>query len=228
MSKRAGRHIADMQRVIASLREEELERAYGLLADAFHQDCGIYLCGNGGSASTASHLAVDLGRAMHGREGRRVRVVSLTDNVPWITAVSNDESFANCFVDQLRNYLRPGDVLIGISASGDSENVVRAFQYARDAAAGRIALVGFDGGRLARLATHCIWVDSYDYGVVESAHLFVGHLLTNILIRGESRLPQAVAVQELTRGESDVTAVYGIGNVPAEVCAADVSAAGRT
>jgi len=185
MSKRAARHIAEMGRVITFLRLDEIDAAYEVLAGAFRNDRGVYLCGNGGSASTASHFAVDLGRAIRSSPGPRIRVVSLTDNVPWLTAVSNDDSFANCFADQLCNHLRTGDVLVGISASGDSENVVRAFEYARGVpGTSRLALIGFDGGRLADLATHCIWVDSYDYGIVESAHLFVGHLLAGMLGRG--------------------------------------------
>ena len=224
MSKRADRHISEMQRVIALLRAEETEAAYDLLADAFHRDRGIYLCGNGGSASTASHLAVDLGRVFRDCGGRRIRVMSLTDNVPWLTAVSNDECFADCFADQLRNHLRPGDVLIGVSASGDSENVVRAFQYAREVDASRLALIGFDGGRLARLATHRIWVDSYDYGIVESVHLFVGHLLTDMLSRGESHVPQAVTTLDAAPKECPAAAVCGSLRLPGEAAFTDAVA----
>jgi len=193
MSKRAEGYIAEIQRVVALLRVEEIDAAHRLLANACHSDCGVYLCGNGGSAATASHLAVDLGRIFRRHGGLRIRVMSLTDNVPWLTAVSNDDGFADCFADQLRNHVRAGDVLIGISVSGDSENVVQAFRYAQSAGAERLALIGFDGGRLARLATHRIWVDSYDYGIVESAHLFVGHLLSSMLSGEECHWADAAA-----------------------------------
>ena len=107
--------------------------------------------------------------------------MSLTDNVAWLTAVSNDESYEDCFAAQLHDVLQPEDLLIGISASGDSENVVRARTLARDRGAHRLAPVGFGGGRPAELATARVWIDSYDYGVVESVHLFVGHLLVKSL-----------------------------------------------
>lgn len=174
-------YIEQMQATMSLLRTRELEAGLALVQDAMTRARGIYLCGNGGSAATASHLAVDLGRIQRRDVQSGARVVSLTDNVPWLTALSNDESYEDCFAGQLQHVLRPEDLLIGISASGDSENVVRAFTLARDRGAHRLALVGFGGGRLAELATARVWVDSYDYGVVESVHLFVGHLLVQAL-----------------------------------------------
>lgn len=181
MRKRTHEHLNAMKAVIALLRIEEIEAGAHLLSEALRHGRAVYICGNGGSASTASHLAVDLGKNVRPSTGSRMRVASLTDNVPWLTAVANDQGYADCFAEQLRNYLQPGDLVIGISASGDSDNVVRAFEFARDTGADRLALIGFDGGRLARLATNRIWVDSYDYGIVESVHLLVAHVLVAIL-----------------------------------------------
>ncbi|MFQ5494927.1 MAG: SIS domain-containing protein [Phycisphaerae bacterium] len=162
------------------------------------------LAGNGGSAATVSHMAVDLGRIARSATRAGSGVVSLTDNVPWLTAVSNDQSFDDCFAEQLRGPLRPGDLLIGISASGDSENLVRAFRLAQRRGAARLALVGFDGGRLARLATRRIWVDSQDYGIVESVHLFVAHLLRELMSEGNVRQP----------GRSVTSAAIAVGCEP--------------
>ena len=181
MNEQAAEYLDEVLATTALLRAEEVASGCQLLADAIRNERGVYICGNGGSASTASHLAVDLGKNLHTGTGRRVRVISLTDNVPWLTALANDLGYAECFVEQLRNYLQPDDLVIGISASGDSENVVRAFEYARDLGAQLLALIGFDGGRLAQLAPRRVWVDSYDYGIVESAHLIVAHAWVRML-----------------------------------------------
>lgn len=203
MIKRVVEHLDEMRAAMELLRAEELEAAGRLLDDAMHQGRGVYIFGNGGSASTASHLAVDLGKNIRTGTGPRMRVLSLTDNVAWLTAVANDQGYADCFAEQLRNYLQPGDLIIAISASGDSQNVVRAMSLARDVGADRLALVGFDGGRAAGLATQCIRVDSFDYGIVESVHLFVVHILVRMLQQSHSRTeaePLAVEGETVTVG----------------------------
>ncbi|MBU0717428.1 MAG: SIS domain-containing protein [Planctomycetes bacterium] len=181
MNRRAVDYLGDIREAASLLRVEEIEAGAALLAEALHDGRGVYICGNGGSASTASHLAVDLGKNLVTGPGKRMHVVSLTDNVPWLTALANDAGYADCFAEQLRNYLQPNDVLVGISASGDSENVVRAFELARAAGASRLALIGFDGGRLKQLATRSVWVPSHDYGIVESIHLMVAHIWVRML-----------------------------------------------
>jgi len=166
---------------VGLLRADEIVSCGRLLADVHRRGRWVYVFGNGGSASTASHLAVDLGKNTVNGPGPRIRVMSLADNSAWLTAVSNDRDYADCFVEPLRNYLDADDVVIGISASGNSENMVRAFEYARSVGARSIALVGFDGGKLATLADQRVWVDSHDYGVVESLHLMVAHMWVRML-----------------------------------------------
>lgn len=213
-----------MRQALALLRHEEVEAAHRLLREALDNGRGVYICGNGGSASTASHFAVDLGKNLHRLRGPRMRVVSLTDNVAWLTAVANDEDYADCFSEQLRNYLQPNDLVVGISASGDSENVVRAFQLAQDMGAERLALIGFDGGRLAQLATVRVWIDSHDYGIVESVHLFVAHQLVAMLTHGERasetstpvETPGRQAIQrQRVRPAADVPVSSGVARSPA-------------
>jgi D-sedoheptulose 7-phosphate isomerase len=197
-------HLDEIQAATAMLRAEEIEGGATLLADALDRGRGVYICGNGGSASTASHLAVDLGKNLCTGPGPRMRVVSLTDNVPWLTAVANDQGYENCFAEQLRNYLEPGDLVIGISASGDSENVVRAFHVACDVGADRLALIGFDGGRLGPLATKRVWVDSHDYGVVESLHLIVTHVWVRMLSADPWRAQSLPNRRDLAQGRMEV------------------------
>lgn len=156
----------------------------------------IYVCGNGGSAATASHLAVDLGKNV--ALNAKPRVVSLTDNVPWLTALANDDCFADCFAGQLVNLVQRDDLVIGISASGNSENVIRALEVGRAHGATTLALVGFGGGRLAEIADRFVHVDSYDYGVVESVHLIITHMWVHVLREGAvmRKNPIAASVAE--------------------------------
>lgn len=184
-------YLRSMQTATALLRPFEIEAAFALLVRALKEGRSVYLCGNGGSASTASHMAVDLGKNIPTGPGPRMRVLSLTDNVAWLTALSNDINFDDCFTEQLINYIKPDDLLIGISASGDSENMVRAFELAQRVGADRLALIGFDGGRMVNLSTARVWVDSHDYGIVESVHLFIAHLLVRMLSQHAQRQNQS-------------------------------------
>lgn len=168
--------------------------AASIIEAACDRGGSVYVFGNGGSAATASHLAVDLGRNVRVSD-RHLRVYALNDNVPWLTAVSNDQHFDECFAEPLRRYLTARDMVIGISASGASENVIRGFEVARDRGAVRLALIGFDGGRLAGLASHSIWVDSRDYGVVESVHLAAVHGLVRALLNRRQRFGGRVGVE---------------------------------
>lgn len=139
----------------------------------------LFLCGNGGSAATASHLANDLGKgASFGRDpARRFRVVALTDNVPWITALANDVSYEAIFAEQLRNLGRPGDLLLAISGSGRSRNVLAAVAAARELGMEVIGWTGFDGGLLAESADLAIVAGSHHMGRVEDVHAVLMHLV---------------------------------------------------
>lgn len=182
MGEQNNQYVGAMQTAMDRLRPEEFVSAGVLFRDVLRNKGCVYCMGNGGSSSTASHLASDLGKNVRHPSGPRLRTASLTDNVSWLTAVSNDVCYEDCFAEQLRDTLEPTDLLIAISASGDSENLVRAFNLARQIGTPRLAMIGFDGGRLARLATTRVWVDSHDYGIVESIHVFVVHLLVNQLV----------------------------------------------
>jgi len=143
----------------------------------------IFIIGNGGSSSTASHMASDLNKTAITKNTRRFQAVSLTDNVPLVTAWSNDSDYRDVFVEQLKNFLQPKDVLIAISGSGRSENVIRAIRYARRRGATTIGLTGFDGGILSKLAEVCLIVDSQLMYRIEDIHLMVNHLLTYTLLK---------------------------------------------
>ncbi|HEV3078689.1 MAG TPA: SIS domain-containing protein [Gemmataceae bacterium] len=161
------------------------------LADAIH-DCYVggklvFLCGNGGSGSNASHFCEDLGKGTLRREDfendskKRLRVLSLTDNTPYILAWGNDEGFERVFVEQLKNLARPGDLLIAISGSGNSPNVLRAVEWAEEHGLTTFGCTGFDGGKLRKIAQHGLHVPLDDMGIVESIHLTAFHWVVDNL-----------------------------------------------
>jgi D-sedoheptulose 7-phosphate isomerase len=149
-----------------------------VLHDARVAQRQIFICGNGGSATTASHLAAGLGN--EGSRGRRekFRVRSLTDNVPWITSLANDSEYAAIFVEQLKNFAEPDDVLIAFSGSGNSPNVIRAIEWANEAGLLTVGITGRPGGKLASLSRQSIFVESTHIGRVEEGHFLIQHLVT--------------------------------------------------
>lgn len=180
--------VDDYLRTLSSLlqgidRDRILEVA-GLLRTARDAGRTLFVAGNGGSAATATHLANDLGKATKRSGQRPVRVLSLSDNVSWFSALANDEGYERVFSGQLENFAEPGDVLIVISASGNSPNLVNATHFAHQRGMIAIGLLGFDGGVLKNLVDEVLWVETAVgmYGVVESAHVVVADLLTSCLI----------------------------------------------
>ena len=157
----------------------EVQELIDLLMEARKNGRGIYVIGNGGSAATASHFAVDLGKGtLRATEDQpRFRVNSLTDNLPYVTAWANDFDYDLVFEQQLRNLGEEGDLVIGISASGNSPNVVRALEYARSAGMPTVAMTGFSGGKLKALADHSVHVPVDDYGMAENMHMIIVHII---------------------------------------------------
>jgi D-sedoheptulose 7-phosphate isomerase len=165
---------------------EKVEKAIAVLARAREQGRTIFVCGNGGSASTASHFACDMVKgASYGRP-ERFRIMALTDSLPTITAYANDVSFEHVFVEQLRNFAAPEDVLFAISGSGNSPNVLRAVEYANSIGCYTIALSGRDGGRLAPLARLSLNVPVPHMGRIEEAHFTICHMIGYYFMEQES------------------------------------------
>lgn len=171
-------YLRGVARAALELPRESLWQAVDLLLEAGRDGRRIYLIGNGGSAATASHMANDLGKQATVAGRPMLRAIALTDNVPLITAWSNDESYADCFARQMANHLEPGDVLVAISCSGNSANVLRAVEMARLRGARSIGLTGDLGGGLRDLVDCCIAVPSAHIGQQEDLHLVINHALT--------------------------------------------------
>jgi len=152
-----------------------------ILLKAREQNKTVYIMGNGGSASTASHFVGDLSKGTIVEGFRRFKAVALTDNIPNMLAWGNDSCYEDIFVEQLKNFLTAGDVVIGISGSGNSENVLRAIKYANDNGAITIGWSGFNGGKLKDLAQIALVVPSKYMQRIEDIHLLLEHLITSLI-----------------------------------------------
>ncbi len=166
-------------RVVAELPYAKIEQVADELHRAYQQERRVFLFGNGGSAALASHFACDLGKGttVPGNHHKRFRVLSLTDNVPLITAWANDTSYEQVFAEQLRTFVQPGDVVFGISGSGSSPNVLLALQVAREWGAFNIGLTGFKGGKMPGLFDLCIIIPSDNMQIIEDFQLSITHAL---------------------------------------------------
>jgi D-sedoheptulose 7-phosphate isomerase len=168
-------YLNEVELAIRNLSRADITTVVDVLEAAWQRDATTYVIGNGGSASTASHMANDLMKCTRVDKARRVRVIALTDNVPIMTAFANDESYDTIFTAQLEALLRPGDVVIAISGSGNSPNVIRACEYAIESYATVIGLCGSPGGMLAKLAAHSVIVPAPLIGQQEDGHLVINH-----------------------------------------------------
>lgn len=179
-------YLEDLRWTLEEMARSNLDALLRVLLDARDQGRQILLMGNGGSAATASHMACDLGKGTADLADPafvRFRVLSLADNTALMTALGNDVSFDDIFVEQLKMLMRDGDVVIAISASGNSPNLVRAVEYARSRGAVTVGLLGFGGGRLGAMVDHACIVSSRNYGIAEDFHLILQHILTQHLRR---------------------------------------------
>jgi D-sedoheptulose 7-phosphate isomerase len=162
---------------------DAVEKIVRRLQDARDSRATIYIAGNGGSAATAAHWVNDLGKGA--KESRRLplRVMSLCDNTPWLTALANDEGYERVFAGQLENFAKPGDVLVVLSASGNSTNLLRAVELARARGLITVGFLGFDGGALKNIVDEVLLLPTRKgaYGLVESGHDLMCHILTACL-----------------------------------------------
>lgn len=171
-------HINEVRSVLGKIPIDAIERVVGIILDAYDNSAHVYVVGNGGSATNATHFACDLSKATIVEGRARLRVTSLADNIALLTAWANDTSYDKVFSEQLANLLNPGDVVVAISASGNSPNVVSAVRAARLMGASTIGLVGFAGGRVLESVDAAVHVPSHDYGVVEDCHSVLEHAIT--------------------------------------------------
>ncbi|HZS90920.1 MAG TPA: SIS domain-containing protein [Chloroflexota bacterium] len=178
----APEYLAGLKAVLDSLSLDSIQTVVEYLSDAYRHDRRIFVAGNGGSAATASHMACDLAKTVLGHTAispvRRFKVTALTDNVPLITAWGNDASYETIFAQQLRNLASRDDLLVVITGSGNSPNIVEAVKAANELGLKSLGLLGFDGGVVRELLDCAIVVNSANYGYLEDAHMALNHLFT--------------------------------------------------
>jgi D-sedoheptulose 7-phosphate isomerase len=183
MSNALKEYTLHIKECLDSLPFDRLEELFELMLNKITAEKQIIVFGNGGSASTASHFVCDLAKGVFTGGGPRIKALSLNDCIPLMTAWANDEGYDRVFVEPLANYQDEGDLVIGISASGNSPNVLRAIEYANSHGAVTVGLVGKGGGKLAELAQLSIVVKSDSYEEVEDIHLIIIHMLKVALIK---------------------------------------------
>src|SRR6266487_493068 len=170
-------YLTAQQAAHDSIPIDAVAQIIGKFRAALQEDRQIFVFGNGGSAANASHFATDLGKGSSDKLGKRFRVLSLNDNVSWMTALGNDYAYEDIFVRQLMCYGKPGDVVFTMSVSGNSPNVVKAVDWAKKNGLWTIGLVGAKRGRVADIVDQLIVIDSPHFGRVEDAHMGICHML---------------------------------------------------
>ena len=180
----AGAYLEYLKSVLSNIDSSEIGRFIETLLDARTRGATVFFIGNGGSAATASHFANDLSIGVNDYD-RPFKAISLTDNVPIVTAIGNDFGYDEIFVRQLQVLGKKGDVLVGISASGNSVNIIKAFDYALSIGIKTVAITAFDGGKIKKMANEGIHVPTglKEYGPAEDAHMVLDHLVGAYLMR---------------------------------------------
>jgi D-sedoheptulose 7-phosphate isomerase len=177
---------ADVLKAIETIELEKVCQAIDILKRARDEDRRIFVCGNGGSASTASHFVCDMVKGASFHRDKRFRIMALTDSLPTITAYANDVCYDCVFVEQLKNFAEPGDVVMAISGSGNSPNVLQAMDYANSIGCRTIALSGRDGGKLGHMAQLNLQASHPHMGRIEDVHMIVMHMICYYFMDAEN------------------------------------------
>lgn len=174
---RVEKYLDAVSKLLAAVPREDVRKIADLVVEAYRSGKQVFVMGNGGSAATASHLVCDLQKGVSCASELKLKVMAVTDNVPLMTAWANDFDYSEIFAQQIRPWLEPGDLVIGISGSGNSPNVIKAIEMANERGAVTAGLAGFDGGKLAKVAAYSVVVPSSDMQHIEDVHVVLAHLI---------------------------------------------------
>lgn len=180
-------YLEQLHSLMGKLDLASLENSISVIREAWLNKHKIFVCGNGGSALTASHYVNDWNKMAYLSCGRPFRGASLSDNMGLMTAYSNDISYEDVYSEQLKNLMDAGDLVIAVSGSGNSENVVRALTYANENGGETLAICGYDGGKIKKLARHVLHVPSFDMQLCEDLHFIFGHMVMKAICEDEIR-----------------------------------------
>lgn len=176
-------YLEDLKNIINSFPVGELDEIINVIIKTHDAGKKFFVMGNGGSAATASHITCDINKGVGYRLNKRIKVICLNDNIPTVLAYANDISFEDVFVEQLKNFIEKGDLIIAISASGRSKNILKAVKFANSHGAITVGLTGGDGGGLARISNYSIIVKSHDTQKIEDGHMIIAHILMQVLAK---------------------------------------------
>lgn len=176
-------YIKQHNLVIENIDHQEVEDAIDLISETVKNEKRIAVCGNGGSAMAASHYITDWNKMVYSHTGLKFNGICLSDNIGLITAYSNDLSYNEVFSEQVKNLLSKGDLLITLSGSGNSENVVKATEIANDIGINTLTICGFDGGKLKKISGKSVWIQSNDMQICEDAQTVFGHMVMKSLCK---------------------------------------------
>ena len=174
-------YFSELNKGIRSVYKRDLNEIIRIILEGFKNNKRVFICGNGGSAATASHFMNDLNKLCSVEGKKRFKALALTDNVPLMTAWANDDTYDSIFVEQLKNLMEENDICMVISGSGNSENLIKAVKFAKEMKGTTIGLLGFDGGKLKDIVNKSVIVRSNNYGVIEDAHLALCHIIANCI-----------------------------------------------
>jgi D-sedoheptulose 7-phosphate isomerase len=173
----AKQYLSELKEVLDDFNLEQFEKIVNLILNAYENEKQIFTMGNGGSASTASHFACDLNKGCCTNLEKKIKMICLNDNTPTLLAFANDVSYDVVFVEQLKNFFNPGDLVIGISGSGNSENVIKAIHHTKQNNGKTIGFSGFSGGKLAQMVDVPFVVKVDDIQKVEDIHMILVHMI---------------------------------------------------
>jgi D-sedoheptulose 7-phosphate isomerase len=195
-------YLYELQNVLDQIPSGQVAQLVELIIEAGARGQMIFICGNGGSASTASHMACDLGKGARMPGFPSFRAIALTDSLPQLTAWANDTSYDNCFAGQLEGLGRPGDLLIAISGSGNSPNVLKAVEVAKELGMITLGLAGFKGGKLGQMVDHALVVPAPTIEQVEDAHLILEHTICTTIRRLLAERLEALEPEEVSQAQA--------------------------
>jgi D-sedoheptulose 7-phosphate isomerase len=181
----SAQYLAKLQTLLSQTDADEMDRALLVIEKAWERGAQIITLGNGGSAMTALHFITDWNKSVYMATGRPFRGRTLVDNMGLATAYANDISYQDVFAEQLKNIAVAGDLVIAISGSGNSENVIRAIDYANEIGCETLGLCGYSGGRLKEKAQHVVWANVNDMQLCEDLHALFGHIVMQSLCAGK-------------------------------------------
>ncbi len=180
-TKKIDTYLNELQDTISRLNQEDISTVMNVLADACRSGKHVIVFGNGGSAITASHFAADFNKGVSHGKSRRFKVISLCDSIATMMAYANDINYEDIFVEQMKNFLQPGDVVIGISGSGNSANIIKAIEHANQQKAITIGFTGYDGGKLKKICAFSINANIDDMQISEDIHMILNHVMMHVL-----------------------------------------------